>query len=57
MEYRFKIYLKNGAAYFTPCPKDTAIQALEDALRLVNENGFEKIDLYIDTKLSATIYG
>ena len=57
MEYRFKIYQKNGAAYFTPCQKDTAIQAIEDASRLINENGFEKIDLYIDTKLSATIYG
>lgn len=57
MDIRFKIYHRNGASYFVPCLKGNIMEAISDALRIAVDYQYDKIDIYNDSKLIATIYG
>ena len=57
MEIKLKIYQKNGETFFERTRKKRAFSAISDALWYLSRYDYEKIDIYADTKLTATIYG
>lgn len=58
MEYRWKKYMKNGRTEFCASPAFGVGNNVNLALEILKtDDEIEKIDIYEDSKLKATVYG